>query len=147
MKTLTRFILIVLLIAVPAVSSTLYGQTTTTTTNTATETKNVKANPIGKWKVEIPYAPDGFQTSKMTVAKVDDRYTVEINFEEMAFVILGEKVTFIDKVLKFTFWVEDTEVVITLKFPEEDKMEGVVDVVIEQAQQLPITATRIKDQK
>jgi len=145
MKTLTRFILLVLLIAVPAVSSTLYGQTTTA--NTATETKNVKANPIGKWKVEIPYAPDGFQTSKMTVAKVDDRYTVEINFEEMAFVIQGEKVTFIDKVLKFTFWVEDTEVVITLKFPEEDKMEGVVDVVIEQAQQLPITATRIKDQK
>ena len=75
------------------------------------------------------------------------RSTVEINFEEMAFVIKAEKVTFIDKVLKFSFWVEESEVVITLKFPEEDKMEGVVDVVIEQAQQLPITATRIKDPK
>jgi hypothetical protein len=145
MKTLTRFSFLMLLIAVPSMSCNLYAQNAAT--NIATEIKNVKANPIGKWKVEIPYAPDGFQTSKMTVAKVDDKYTVEVNFEEMAFVIQGEKVTFIDKVFKFTFWVEDSEVVITLKFPEEDKMEGVVDVVIEQAQQLPITATRIKDQK
>ncbi len=145
MKTLNRFSLVMLLIVITALSCNLYGQNAAT--NTATETKNVKANPIGKWKVEIPYAPEGFQTSKMTVAKVDDKYTVEINFEEMAYIIQGEKVTFIDKVLKFTFWVEETEVVITLKFPEEDKMEGVVDVVIEQAQQLPITATRIKDQK
>ena len=145
MKVLSGIVLLMLLVAFAAPGGSLYGQTTTTTNTTVV--KDVKADPIGKWKVEIPYAPDGFQTSKMTVAKAEDRHTVEINFEEMAFVIQAEKVTFIDKVLKFSFWVEDTEVLITLKFPEEDKMAGVVDVVIEEAQQLPITATRIKDQK
>lgn len=146
MKVLSGIKLLILLIAFSATSGSLYGQTATTAT-TATEVKDIKANPLGKWQVAIPYAPDGFQTSKMTVAKEEDKHTVEINFEEMAFVIKAEKVTFIDKVLKFSFWVEESEVVITLKFPEEDKMEGVVDVVIEQAQQLPITATRIKDPK
>ena len=145
MKVLSGIVLLTLLVAFAAPGTSLYGQTTTTTNTTVV--KDVKADPIGKWKVEIPYAPDGFQTSKMTVAKAEDRHTVEINFEEMAFVIQAEKVTFIDKVLKFSFWVEDTEVLITLKFPEEDKMAGVVDVVIEEPQQLPITATRIKDQK
>jgi hypothetical protein len=131
MKRSTRIIIAVLIIAAPLLSIVANGQ-------------EIKTDPIGKWKAEVPYAPEGFQSSKLTIAKVDDKYTVEMNFEEMAFIIVGEKVTFIDKVLKFGFYVEEEDVTITLKFTSEDKLEGVVTT---SQGDLPITALRIKEQK
>jgi hypothetical protein len=129
MKTVSRILLLALLISAPILSSTAFSQ-------------EITGNPVGKWSSSVPYAPDGFQTSQLTIAKVDDKYTVEMSFAEVGFTIAGEKVTFIDKVFKFGFWIEGEDVSITLKFKEEDKLEG---VVVTSGGEMPIIAARIKD--
>jgi len=134
MKNITKITLIFIALSFSAMSI-------------SAQTPKVKADPIGKWNVSIPDAPDGFQTSKLTIAKVDDKYTAVMNFEEIALVINGEYVTFIDQIFKFTFVVEDTDVYFTLKFPEVDKINGIAEVVSDTEMQVTITATRIKDQK
>lgn len=103
----------------------------------------VQKNPVGNWKVEAPYAPEGFQYSKLGVTKVEDKYVVEMNFEDVGYKLLAERVTFIDGVLKFGFWVEDVDVTITFKFNGEDKLEGSAVTV---DGEIPMTAVRIKPQ-
>jgi hypothetical protein len=109
----------------------------------AAQEVQVQKNPLGNWKVEAPYAPEGFQYSKLGVTKVEDKFVVEMNFEDVGYKLMGERVTFIDGVLKFGFWVEEVDVTITFKFNGEDKLEGSAVTV---DGEIPMTAVRIKPQ-
>jgi hypothetical protein len=129
MKKIANVILLGLIMAVALTSVNSYGQEFT-------------ADPLGAWTVDVPYAPEGFQVSRLTIAKVDDKYTAEMNFTEIGYVIKGEAITFLDKVFKYGFWVEGEYVTITLKFTAADKMEGVGTT---SGGELPITAARVKD--
>jgi len=129
MKKLANVIVMGLIVAfaLPGISS--FGQEFT-------------PDPLGNWTAEVPYAPEGFQSSKITVAKVEGKFTVEMNFVEIGYVVKGEGISLVDKVFKYGFWVEGEYVTITLKFTTADKMEGTGAT---SGGELPITATRIKD--
>jgi hypothetical protein len=100
-------------------------------------------SPVGSWTVDAPYAPDGFQKSKLTIKKTDDKYSVDMNFEEIGYTLVGERVTFIDGVFKFSFWVEEEDVTIIFKFNGADKLEG---NAVTSGGEIPMTAARIKPQ-
>jgi uncharacterized lipoprotein YehR (DUF1307 family) len=98
-------------------------------------------NPIGNWKVVSDYAPEGFQTSKVTISKEEDNFLVEMNFEEIGYKIKGEKVSFTDGIFKFNLYVEGEDVIITMKFNGEDKLVGTAST---SGGEIPLEANRIK---
>ncbi|MBM3420711.1 MAG: hypothetical protein FJY11_06210 [Bacteroidetes bacterium] len=103
--------------------------------------KTVPPSPVGNWTVDAPYAPEGFQKSKLTIKKTEEKYSVEMNFEEIGYVMVGERVSFIDGVFKFGFYVEGEDVTISLKFDGADKLVG---AALTTGGEIPLTALRIK---
>ncbi len=101
----------------------------------------VQNNPVGNWNASAPYAPEGFQVSKASITKVDDKLKVEMNFEEMGYKLYAEQVSFVEGVLKFSFYIEGEDVVIRLKFNGLDKLEGQATTSMGD---IPLVLTRIK---
>lgn len=98
-------------------------------------------NPVGNWNVDAPYAPEGFQKSVLTIKKVEEKYTVEMNFSEIGYVMVGERVSFVDGVFKFGFYVEEENVTISFKFDGPDKLLGAASTT---AGEIPLSAMRVK---
>ncbi|MBE0674060.1 MAG: hypothetical protein IH591_05315 [Bacteroidales bacterium] len=98
-------------------------------------------SPVGNWTVEAPYAPEGFQTSKLTVNFTDEKWMVEMNFEELGYKLNAERISFTEGVFKFGFYIEGEDVTISMKFNGDDKLEGAASTA---GGEVPLTAFRIK---
>ena len=99
-------------------------------------------NPVGNWKVVSEYAPEGFQYSKVKISKEEDKYFLDMDFEEIGYKMKGERVSFVDGIFRFSLYVEGEDVLITMKFNGEDKMVGAASI---SSGELPLEATRIKE--
>ena len=64
------------------------------------QTKN---NPVGKWKFEAPYAPEGFTTGTIEVGFADKKYSATINFPQTDYKIPGERVRLENDSLLFSY--------------------------------------------
>lgn len=98
-------------------------------------------DPVGNWKVVSDYAPEGFQTSKVKITKEEDKYLLEMEFEEIGYKMKGERVSFVEGIFKFSLYIEGEDVLITMKFNGDDKMAGVASASFGE---IPLEATRIK---
>jgi hypothetical protein len=105
---------------------------------------NPQPSPIGNWKVVSDYAPDGFRYSKVKIAFEEEKYLLDMDFEEIGYKLKGEKISFVDGVFKFSLYIEGEDVLITMKFNGEDKMTGIATT---SAGEVPLEAIRIKEQK
>lgn len=88
------------------------------------QTSGVKNNPVGKWKFEAPYAPEGYNTGLIEVAFAENKYSAVMSFTGSDYKISGEKVKVVNDTLNFTVLVEGNDVVVNLKMEGAASMTG-----------------------
>jgi len=103
-----------------------------------------KIDPVGKWKFEAPYAPEGYTAGTIDVGFADNKYTANMMFTTSGYSFPGEKVTLRNDSLFFLIWVEGTDVNVALKIEDKTKMSG--DAVYFEGA-VPLTLTREAEQK
>jgi hypothetical protein len=108
MKKIFIFIMLVVLIA-PVISA---------------QSSKGKADPIGKWKFEAPYAPEGYKSGIIDVSNAENKYSTAISFTGSDFVIPGDKIKVENDTVSFVVIVEGQEVSISLKAEDDGKMTG-----------------------
>lgn len=88
------------------------------------QTDSEKADPVGKWKFEAPYAPEGYNTGIIEFSVAENKYSASISFEESGYTISGEKTKVEKDTVTFMVVVEGNEVTINLKAEDAKKMTG-----------------------
>ena len=88
------------------------------------QSSSVKSSPLGKWKFEAPYAPEGYTKGTIEFSFADEKYSTKIAFAGGGYSITGEKTKVEKDNVTFTVYVEGTEVSINLKDEGNSKMTG-----------------------
>jgi hypothetical protein len=88
------------------------------------QTGSQKNSPIGKWKFEAPYAPEGYTSGIIDVSFVENKYSTAISFTGSDFVIPGDKTKVENDTVSFVVIVEGQEVTVSLKAENDAKMSG-----------------------
>ncbi|MDP4222092.1 MAG: hypothetical protein Q8868_02160 [Bacteroidota bacterium] len=103
------------------------------------QTSDKKANPVGKWKFEAPYAPEGYTSGTIDINLADNKYSTSISFAGSDYKIPGDKTKIENDTISFTVLVEGTEVAISLKAEDNSKMTG---KAVYTEGEIPLTLTR-----
>lgn len=83
-----------------------------------------KNNPVGTWKFEAPYAPEGFTTGTIIVGIAEQKTTATMAFTGSEYKLTGENVkTPADSVL-FSVYLEGQDIKVMLKLESKTKMSG-----------------------
>jgi hypothetical protein len=83
-----------------------------------------KKNPVGDWKFEAPYAPEGYTSGIITVSFAEKRYSAFMKFTGSDYQFSGENVKFQNDSLFFTLSVESENVAIRMKLLDNAIMSG-----------------------
>jgi hypothetical protein len=129
MKTRIFTLLIISLFAVCVVSA---------------QTDSKKNNPVGKWKFEAPYAPEGYNLGTIDIAVAQDKYSTTITFEGSDYKIPGENTKVEKDSVAFVVYLEGDNIAISLKAENDTKMTG--KAVYSQGE-IPLTLTREPEKK
>jgi hypothetical protein len=109
MKTKTFTLLAILLFMVIAVNG---------------QNNNKKTSPVGSWKFDAPYAPEGYTSGIITVGFENQKNTTSMSFEGSDYKIPGENVKSSSDSLIFSVYIENQDVKVLLKIESEAKMSG-----------------------
>ena len=123
MKRIIPFIITILL-CIPAITAQ------------AQQTRN---DPVGNWKFEAPYAPEGYNTGTIQIGHTENKLTANIGFPGSDYKIPGEKVRFENDQLFLTVYIEGTDINIGLKMESNAKMSGAASTP---DGQVPLTLVR-----
>ncbi len=83
-----------------------------------------KSKPVGQWKFEAPYAPEGYTVGVIEIGLAENKYSASMNFTSLDYKINGEKVKFVSDSLSFVVYVEGQDVSVSLKMESATKMLG-----------------------
>ena len=81
-------------------------------------------NPTGKWTFEAPYAPEGYQAGSIEITFSENKYHAAMVFANSNNPFPGGNVTFEKDTLRFTVFVENQDVAVSLALAGENKMAG-----------------------
>jgi hypothetical protein len=98
-----------------------------------------KKSPLGKWKFEAPYAPEGYTSGIIDVSFAENKYSTAISFAGSDFIIPGDKTKIENDTVSFVVIVEGNEVAVTLKAENNAKMTG---KAIYSEGEIPLTLTK-----
>lgn len=102
---------------------------------------NVRSSsPVGSWKFEAPYAPEGYTSGTIIVAKSGQKYTASMQFTGSDIILPGEKVTVENENLSFSILIQDQDVKIALKVESGSKMSG---KAVYSEGEVPLTLTKV----
>lgn len=107
--------------------------------NLSAQESSAKASPLGKWKFEAPYAPEGFTTGIIEVSFAEEKYSTAISFAGSDFVIPGDKTKVENDTVSFAVLIEGQEVTIGLKAESNVKMSG---KAVYSEGEIPLTLTK-----
>ena len=124
MKTRIFTLLIISLFAVCVVSA---------------QTDSKKSYPLGKWKFEAPYAPEGYTLGTIDIATEGEKYLTTITFEGSDYKIPGENTKVEKENVAFVVFIEGDQIAVSLKAENDTKMTG--KAVYSQGE-IPLTLTR-----
>jgi hypothetical protein len=85
---------------------------------------NTKKTPVGNWKFEAPYAPEGYTSGSVVVGYAEKKYTTTMEFASGESKLAGEKVKFLNDSLFFSVFIQGQDVAVKLKMDEGTKMTG-----------------------
>jgi hypothetical protein len=88
------------------------------------QTNARKANPVGSWKFEAPYAPEGYTSGTIEVGFTDNKYSASVSFTGSDYKASGYKVSYVNDSLFFLVNIEDQSVSVYLKMTSDTKMTG-----------------------
>jgi len=103
------------------------------------QTDSKKNTPVGKWKFEAPYAPEGFTTGIIEVSFADNKYSSAISFAGSDYIIPGDKTKVESDTVTFVVIVEGNEVAVSLKAENDAKMTG---KAVYSEGEIPLTLTK-----
>ncbi len=98
-----------------------------------------KINPVGSWKFEAPYAPEGYTTGTIVIGFSEKKHTATIAFSGLEEKLSGGNVKVENDSLIFSVFVEGNDVVVSLKFEDSTKMSG---KAVYSGGELPLTLTK-----
>jgi hypothetical protein len=81
-------------------------------------------NPVGKWKFEAPYAPEGYTSGTIDIAFAENKYSTSISFAGSDYKIPGDKTKVEKENVTFVVMVEGSEVAVSLTAENDIKMTG-----------------------
>jgi hypothetical protein len=81
-------------------------------------------NPVGKWKFEAPYAPEGYTSGTIDIAFAENKYSTSISFAGSDYKIPGDKTKVEKENITFVVMVEGSEVAVSLTAENDIKMTG-----------------------
>ena len=103
------------------------------------QTVKESSSPVGKWKFEAPYAPEGYTTGIIEVSFAEEKYSTAISFTGSDFVIPGDKTKVENDTVSFVVLVEGQEVAVGLKAESDAKMSG---KAVYSEGEVPLTLTK-----
>jgi hypothetical protein len=98
-----------------------------------------KKSPLGKWKFEAPYAPEGYTSGIIEFSFSEKKYAAAISFTGSDYIIPGDKTKIENDTVSFVVIVEGNEVAVTLKAENNAKMTG---KAIYSEGEIPLTLTK-----
>jgi hypothetical protein len=110
------------------------------------QNNNVKNNPVGTWKFDAPYAPEGYSSGTIVVGITDQKHTTTMSFTGNDIKIPGENVKAVKDSICFTVYVEGQDVNVMLKIENDTIMSGKA-VYSEGEVPLSLTKTAVSEAK
>jgi hypothetical protein len=102
----------------------------------------VTKNPVGSWKFESPYSPEGYKSGTIVVGLMEKKYSAAIYFTGRENKIVGEKVKVVNDSILFSVYLEDQDIKVMLKIEDASKLTG---KAIYSEGELPLTLTKYTD--
>lgn len=96
-------------------------------------------NPVGTWKFEAPYAPEGYNSGIIVVGIAEKKNTTTMSFTGSDYKIEGEKVKAANDSITFSVYVEGQDVKVFLKIESETTMSG---KAVYSEGEIPLTLTK-----
>ncbi|MCU0456413.1 MAG: hypothetical protein MUE74_08940 [Bacteroidales bacterium] len=85
---------------------------------------NQKKDPVGKWKFDVPAAPEGYQTGTIVIGLAEGKHNAGIIFSNFDYKFPGERVKCSNDSVSFAVNLEGQYVEIKLKMETSTKMTG-----------------------
>ena len=104
----------------------------------AQDSKGQKS-PVGKWKFDAPYAPEGYTSGTIDIAFAENKYSSSISFTGSDYKIPGDQTKVEKENVTFVVMVEGNEVAISLTAENDIKMTG---KAVYSEGEIPLTLTR-----
>jgi hypothetical protein len=117
-------VLIMFLFAVIAISS---GQTTK------------KIDPVGSWKFDAPYAPEGYTSGTIVIGLVEKKHTATMSFTGSEYKLNGENVIVENDTVTFSVFLEGQDIKVSLKGDADAKLVG---KAVYSEGEVPLTLTK-----
>lgn len=83
-----------------------------------------KKDPVGKWKFEAPYAPEGYTSGIIEVGFAEKKYSASMMFSGSENKLNGEKVQIEKDTISFFVFIEGEDVAVKLTMENSLKMSG-----------------------
>ena len=124
MKCKTLTLLVILLLSVISVNG---------------QDNSKKTSPVGTWKFEAPYAPEGYTSGTIAVGLTEQKHTTTMSFTGSEYKIPGEKVKVTNDSILFSVYLEGQDIKVLLKIENETKMSG---KAVYSEGEVPLTLTK-----
>jgi hypothetical protein len=111
-------------------------------TTISAQNKKSPIDPIGTWKFEAPYAPEGYTSGTIVVGKADQKHTATMAFTGSDYKLSGEKVLVENDTVTFLVALEGQDIKVSLKIENDSKMTG---KAVYSEGEVPLTLTKMGD--
>ena len=101
-----------------------------------------KTNPVGTWKFEAPYAPEGYTSGTIAVGLDEQIYSTTMVFSGSEYKLTGEKVKVANDSVSFSIYLEGQDIKVMLKIENETTMSG---KAVYTEGEVPLTLTKNVD--
>ncbi len=88
------------------------------------QSTNGKIDPVGQWKFDAPYAPEGYTSGTIDFCLEEVKYTASISLTNLDYNLTGEKVRIQNDSLYFFIWIDTDSVSVNLKMNDNSTMTG-----------------------
>jgi len=105
------------------------------------QTQKPKFDPVGKWKFDAPYAPEGYNNGIMEFVFAEGKYSAFISFTGSDYKIPLEGVKVANDSIRLNLYVEGADIAIKLKMKSDSKISG---AALSPDGEIPLTAVKEK---
>ena len=98
-----------------------------------------KKDPVGTWKFDAPYAPEGYTTGTIVVPLTEKKHTATMSFTGSDYKLPGEQVKAVNDSVLFNIYLEGQDIKVMLKLESASKMTG---KAVYSEGEVPLTLTK-----
>ncbi len=102
---------------------------------------NGKKSPMGTWKFDAPYAPEGYGSGTIVFGNADQKNTATMTFGESDYKLTGENVKIKSDSVFYSVFMEGQDIKVLLKVENDMKMTG---KAVYSEGEVPLTLTKVE---